>query len=82
MWATPPSTGFDFEFKALLSDNIEVGFNMTSINDAFVNAPAAYEESRAIGGSILKLDWIPNQPCRSLQIGRTPCMQISADSVC
>ena len=34
--------GFDIEFKALLSDNVEVGFNMTSINDAFVNAPAAY----------------------------------------
>jgi iron complex outermembrane receptor protein len=44
--------GFDIEFKALLSDNVEVGFNMTSINDAFVNAPAAYEESRAVGGSI------------------------------
>jgi hypothetical protein len=44
--------GFDIEFKALLSNNIEVGFNLTNISDAYVNAPDAYDEPRAAGGTI------------------------------
>ena len=44
--------GYDIEFKALLSENFEVGFNMTEINDAYVNAAQEYPEPRAIGGSV------------------------------
>lgn len=44
--------GFDMEFKALLGENLEIGGNLTDIQDAYVNAPAFYEEPRAVGGQI------------------------------
>jgi len=44
--------GFDMELKALLSDNLEVGFNLTDIQDAYVEAPEFYDEPRAPGGQI------------------------------
>lgn len=44
--------GFDMEFRALLGENLEIGGNLTDIQDAFVNAPAFYDEPRAAGGTI------------------------------
>ena len=44
--------GFDMELKALLGDNLEVGFNLTEIADAYVEAPAFYDEPRVEGGKI------------------------------
>ncbi len=44
--------GFDMELKALLGDNLEVGFNLTDIQDAYVEAPEFYDEPRAEGGQI------------------------------
>ena len=44
--------GFDMELKALLGENLEVGFNLTEIADAYVEAPAFYDEPRAEGGKI------------------------------
>ena len=44
--------GFDLELKALISENMEVGFNLTDISDAFVEAPEFYDEPRAEGGQI------------------------------
>ena len=44
--------GFDLELKALISENMEVGFNLTEISDAFVEAPEFYDEPRAEGGQI------------------------------
>lgn len=44
--------GFDMELKALLGENLEVGFNLTDIQDAFVEAPEFYDEPRAPGGQI------------------------------
>jgi len=44
--------GYDLEFKALLSENFEVGFNMTDIQDAYVNAAQVYDDPRAIGGQV------------------------------
>jgi iron complex outermembrane receptor protein len=44
--------GFDIDFKALIGDNMEFGFNLTDIRDAYVEAPAFYDESRAEGGQI------------------------------
>ena len=36
--------GFDMELKALIGENLEFGFNMTEISDAYVEAPAFYDE--------------------------------------
>ena len=44
--------GFDVELKALLGENFEIGFNLTDIQDAYVEAPAFYDEPRAEGGKI------------------------------
>lgn len=44
--------GFDIDMKALIGDNLEVGFNMTSITDAYVEAPAFYDEPRVASGQI------------------------------
>lgn len=44
--------GFDIDFKALIGDNMEFGFNLTDIRDAYVEAPAFYDEPRAEGGQI------------------------------
>jgi iron complex outermembrane receptor protein len=44
--------GFDIELKALLGENFEVGFNMTDIQDAYVNAPPFFDDPRAEGGKI------------------------------
>lgn len=44
--------GYDLELKALLNDNFEIGFNMTEISDAYVNAAQEYPEPRAIGGTV------------------------------
>jgi len=44
--------GFDMELKALLGENFEIGGNLTDIQDAYVNAPAFYDEPRAQGGQI------------------------------
>ncbi len=44
--------GFDVDFKMLVTDNLEVGFNYTGIHDAYVEAPAFYDEPRAPGGTI------------------------------
>jgi len=44
--------GFDIEFKAVLGENLEVGFNFTDIQDAYVQAPQFYDEPRAPGGQI------------------------------
>ena len=44
--------GYDIELKALLSENFEIGFNMTDIQDAYVNAVQFYDEPRAIGGQV------------------------------
>ena len=44
--------GYDLEFKALLGENFEVGFNMTDIQDAFVNAAQTYEDPRVVGGQV------------------------------
>ena len=45
-------TGVDIDFKALIGDSIEFGFNFTDIREAYVNAPEFYEEPRAAGGQI------------------------------
>lgn len=53
--------GFDIELKALLGENLEFGFNLTDIQDAYVEAPEYYAEPRAAGGQIPSgLD--PNSP--------------------
>ncbi len=44
--------GYDIDLKALLGENLELGFNLTDIQDAYVEAPAFYEEPRAAGGQI------------------------------
>ena len=44
--------GFDIDFKALIGDNMEFGFNLTDIRDAYVEAPEFYDEPRAAGGQI------------------------------
>ena len=44
--------GFDVDFKMLVTDNLEFGFNYTGIHDAFVEAPAFYHDPRAGGGQI------------------------------
>jgi len=44
--------GIDIDMKALVGDNLEVGLNMTSITDAYVQAPAFYDEPRVAGGQI------------------------------
>ena len=44
--------GYDMELKALIGENLEFGFNMTEISDAYVEAPAFYDETRAPGGQI------------------------------
>lgn len=44
--------GHDIDFKALVTDNLEVGFNYTGISNAYVEAPAFYDEPRAEGGKI------------------------------
>ena len=41
--------GFDIDFKALIGDNMEFGFNLTDIRDAYVEAPEFYDEPRAAG---------------------------------
>ncbi|MDE0759262.1 MAG: TonB-dependent receptor [Pseudomonadales bacterium] len=45
-------TGYDIDMKAVIGNNIEVGYNRTVINDASVTAPAFFEESRVPGGQI------------------------------
>jgi outer membrane receptor protein involved in Fe transport len=45
-------TGIDIDLKALIGDNLEFGFNLTDIRDAYVEAPAFYNEPRAAGGQI------------------------------
>lgn len=44
--------GYDLEFKALLGENLEVGFNMTDIQDAFVEGQQEYDDPRVIGGKV------------------------------
>ena len=44
--------GFDIDFKALIGDNMEFGFNLTDIRDAYVEAPKFYDEPRAEDGQI------------------------------
>ncbi len=44
--------GFDLEFKALVTDNLELGFNLTDIQDAYVDGQEFYEEPRAQGGQV------------------------------
>jgi outer membrane receptor protein involved in Fe transport len=44
--------GFDLEFKALVTDNLEVGFNLTDIQDAYVDGQEFYDEPRAQGGKV------------------------------
>jgi outer membrane receptor protein involved in Fe transport len=44
--------GADIDIKALISEKIQVGFNITRIFEAFVNAPATVPESRVAGGQI------------------------------
>ena len=45
-------TGIDIDLKALIGENLEFGFNLTDIRDAYVEAPAFYNEPRAVGGQI------------------------------
>ncbi|MEC8008234.1 MAG: TonB-dependent receptor, partial [Pseudomonadota bacterium] len=45
-------TGIDIDLKALIGENLEFGFNLTDIRDAYVEAPAFYNEPRAAGGQI------------------------------
>ena len=45
-------TGIDIDLKALIGENLEFGFNLTDIRDAYVEAPAFYSEPRAVGGQI------------------------------
>jgi hypothetical protein len=44
--------GYDLELKALLGENLEVGFNMTDIQDAFVEGQQEYDDPRVIGGTV------------------------------
>ena len=44
--------GFDIEARRSAGDNFEVGFNMTDIQDAFVNTAQVYDDPRAVGGQV------------------------------
>ena len=44
--------GFDMEFKALITENLEVGMNYTDIQDAEVSAPPTYPDSRSDTGFV------------------------------
>lgn len=44
--------GWDFDLKALLGENVEIGFNMTKITQAYVEGQAFYDEPRVPGGQI------------------------------
>ena len=44
--------GFDFELKALVTENLEVGVNLTDIQDAYVDGQEFYDEPRAQGGKV------------------------------
>jgi len=44
--------GWDIDLKALIGDNFEIGFNMTQISKAYVEAQAFYDEPRVPGGQI------------------------------
>ena len=44
--------GFEFEFRALIGNNLEIGGNYTDIMDAYVDTSATIEEPRADAGSI------------------------------
>jgi outer membrane receptor protein involved in Fe transport len=44
--------GFDLEFKALVTENLEVGMNFNDIQDADVSAPSQYPDSRSETGFV------------------------------
>ncbi len=44
--------GWDVDLKALIGENLEIGFNMTRITQAYVKAQAFYDEPRVPGGLI------------------------------
>ena len=44
--------GFDLEFKALITENLEVGMNFNDIQDAEVSAPSQYPDSRSETGFV------------------------------
>ena len=44
--------GFEFEFKALVTENLEVGMNLTDIQDAEVSAPSQYPDARSETGFV------------------------------
>jgi len=44
--------GFDLEFKALITENLEIGMNLTDIQDAYVTAPSTFPDERAESGSV------------------------------
>jgi outer membrane receptor protein involved in Fe transport len=44
--------GFDLEFKALVTENLEVGMNFNDIQDAEVSAPSQYPDSRSETGFV------------------------------
>jgi len=44
--------GWDLDLKALLGENVEIGFNMTKISQAFVEGKPFYDEPRVPGGQI------------------------------
>jgi iron complex outermembrane receptor protein len=53
--------GADVDVKALLGESLQVGFNITKLDEAYVDGPAGYKDARFAGG-MADLGLGPNTP--------------------